>query len=148
MMPRIVDIHEGGKAGDATWCLDPPFANRIAADDLALDAGLGLDASFADRAGTTALALLAELDLDVLVAERTGDLARGGVLDETGALAVAETGAEVVTRGGRTATVGEERGGEPDPTSELACDFGFEEPASVDSSLYHKGSLQLKRLAK
>ncbi|GMG18402.1 unnamed protein product [Phytophthora fragariaefolia] len=91
--------------------LDPSFTDQIAAGYLALDAGLGLDASFADRAGTTALALLAELDLDVPVAERTGDLARGGVLDGTGALAVAETGAEV-----------------------LVCDFGFEEPARVDSS--------------
>ncbi|GMF24854.1 unnamed protein product [Phytophthora fragariaefolia] len=114
--------------------LNPSFADRSATVGLALDAGLGLDAFFADRAGTTASALLAEIYLGALVAERMGDLVGGGVLCETGALAAAETGAEVVLCGGRTATVGDARGGEPDPATEPACEFVFEGPASVDSS--------------
>ncbi|GMF49832.1 unnamed protein product [Phytophthora fragariaefolia] len=114
--------------------LDPSFADRITAVGLALDGGLGLDASVADRAGTTALALLAELDLEVLFAGRAGDLAGGGVLGETSALAAAESGAEVVHCGGRTAAVGETRGGELDPVTEPTCDFVFEGSASVDSS--------------
>ncbi|GMF32123.1 unnamed protein product [Phytophthora fragariaefolia] len=114
--------------------LDPSCDDRIAAVDLALDAGLGSDACFADRAGTTALALLTEFDLGVLVAERTGYLSGGGALGETGALAAAETGAEVVTCGGGTATVGEARGGEPDPATQSAYDFCFKGSTSVDSS--------------